>query len=70
MDFSPTDAVGVVRTITPFLTGVITVVDSLRTKRISPFVLVFGFMVLHTILWDARETPFWQAIGSMLAQLF
>jgi len=70
MDFSPTDAVGVVRTITPFLTGVITVVDSLRTKRISPFVLVFGFMVLHTILWDARETPFWQAIGSVLAQLF
>lgn len=70
MDFSLTDAVSVVRTITPLITGVITVVDSVRTKRISPFALVFGFMVLHTILWDARETPVWQAVGSVIAQLF
>ena len=70
MHFSLADAVNVVRTITPLITGVITVVDSVRTKRISPFALVFGFMVLHTILWDARATPFWQAVGSVLAQLF
>ena len=70
MHFSLLDAVNVVRTITPVITGVITIVDSVRTKRISPFALVFGFMVLHTILWDFRETPFWQAVGSVLAQLF
>ena len=70
MDLSLPDAVSVVRTVTPLIAGVITVVDSVRTKRISPFALVFGFMVLHTILWNARATPFWQAVGSVFAQLF
>lgn len=69
-DLSLADAVMVVRTITPLITGVITVVDSVRTKRISPFALVFGFMVLHTILWDTREGPFWQAIGGVIARQF
>lgn len=70
MAFSLADAVSVVRTITPLITCVIKVADSMRTKRISPFALVFGFMVLHTVLWEARKTPFWQTLGSVLAQLF
>jgi len=64
------DAVMVVRIIAPLITGVLTIVDSVRTKRISPFALVFGFMVLHTILWESRQTTFWQTIGTAIAQLF
>jgi hypothetical protein len=70
MALSLYDAVMVVRIVTPLITGVITIVDSVRTRRLSPFALVFGFMVLHTILWEARETMFWQTIGSAIAQLF
>lgn len=50
--------------------GLITIVDSLRTKRISPFTLVFGLMLLHRILWELRDAPFWQAIGSVIAKIF
>ena len=70
MALSLPDAVLVVRIITPLITGVITIVDSVRTRRLSPFAIVFGFMVLHTILWEARETTFWQTIGSAITQLF
>lgn len=69
MDFSLTDAVMVVRIITPLVAGLITIGDSVRTKRISPFALVFVFMVLHTILWNVRAAPFWQTIGSLIGQL-
>ena len=64
------DAVMFVRTITPLITGVLMVVDSVRTKRISPFTVVFGFMVLHTVLWVTREGPFWQVVGGVIARLF
>jgi hypothetical protein len=52
------------------IAGVITVVDSWRTKRLSPFALVLGFMVLQKILWDMREAPLWQAVGSVIAKMF
>jgi len=68
--FSLPDAVMVVRILTPVITGVLTVADSVRARRVSPFALVFGFMVLHTILWTVRDTPFWQVIGGLIAHLF
>lgn len=52
------------------LAGVITVVDSVRTKRISPFTLVFGLLLLHRIIWELRDTHFWQATGSVIAKMF
>jgi hypothetical protein len=52
------------------LVGIITVVDSLRTKRISPFTLVFGLLLLHKIIWELRDTPFWQSTGSVIAKMF
>ena len=52
------------------IAGVITIVDSWRTKRLSPFMLVFGFMVLQKILWDMREAPLWQAVGNVIAKMF
>lgn len=70
MDFSLADSVMVVRIITPLVAVIITIGDSVAHKRISPFVLVFGFMVLHTILWNVRAAPFWQTIGSLIGQLF
>jgi uncharacterized membrane protein YozB (DUF420 family) len=52
------------------LIGVITLVDSLRTKRLSPFTLVFSFVLLHKICWELRDTPFWQAIGNAISKIF
>ena len=52
------------------LVGIITLVDSLRTKRISPFSVVFAFSLLHKICWDLRDTPYWQAIGNVIAKMF
>jgi hypothetical protein len=52
------------------ITGTVAAVDSAKTKRISPFALVFGFFVLHTMLWHARGTEFWQPIGRAIASLF
>lgn len=52
------------------LAGIVTIVDSLRTKRISPFALVFSLLLLQKILYDLRDTPFWQAIGNVIAKIF
>jgi len=52
------------------LVGIITLVDSLRIKRISPFTVVFTFILLHKILWELRDTRFWQAIGNGIAKMF
>ena len=50
--------------------GIVTLVDSLRTKRISAYAVVFSFVLLHKICWDLRVTPFWQAIGKVIAKMF
>ena len=52
------------------IAAVITIIDSWRTKRLSPFMLVLGFMVLQKILWDMREAPFSQAVGRVIASMF
>jgi hypothetical protein len=52
------------------LAGAVTVVDSWRTKRVSPFTLVFGLLLLHRIVWELRDTHFWQATGSVIAKAF
>ena len=57
-------------TIVLSLVGLITIVDSLRTKRISPFILVFGLLLLHRIIWELRDTPFWQATGAAIGKIF
>lgn len=57
-------------TIVLLLAGIIALVDSVRTKRISVFFLVFAFLLLHRIIWELRETPFWQAVGSAIAKIF
>lgn len=50
--------------------GAVTIVDSAKTKRVSPFILVFVLEVFHKILWHSRETDFWQSVGSVIAKLF
>jgi hypothetical protein len=52
------------------IAGVIAGVDSWRTRRVSPFMLVFGFMVLQKILWDLREAPLLQTVGTVIAMVF
>ena len=50
--------------------GTVTLVDSLRTKRISSYTVVFSFVLLHKICWDWRDTSFWQATGHLIAKMF
>lgn len=52
------------------LIGAVATIDSVKTKHLSAFTLVFAFEVLHTILWHARESDMWQGIGSTIAKLF
>lgn len=52
------------------LVGIVTLVDSLRTKRISPYTVVFAFILLNKICWELRDTPYWQAVGNIIAKIF
>jgi hypothetical protein len=49
--------------------AVIAIVDSVRKKVISPFTLVLAVMVVNAVLWLARNTPFWQTVGSAIAKI-
>ena len=70
LELSHADSHSFDRNANVLIAGVIAVVDSWRTKRLSPFMLVFGFMVLQKILWDMREAPFLQAVGNVIAKMF
>lgn len=50
--------------------GAVTITDSAKTRRLSPFALVFAFELLHKTLWHLRDTDFWQAVGTVIAKLF
>jgi hypothetical protein len=69
-DYNRDGSIDQSRNITVFIALAVTVGDSLRLKRISPFALVFGFVLLNKIIWSIRDTPFWQPIGSALGKLF
>jgi hypothetical protein len=49
--------------------GVIAIVDSIRKKRISPFTVVLGVMIVNALLWVLRNTAFWQIIGGAIAKI-
>lgn len=49
--------------------GSVVILDSVKTKKISPFILVLCFEVLHKIMWHARDTEFWQMIGGNIAKI-
>ena len=70
LELSNADSHAVDRYANILIAGVITIVDSWRTKRVSPFTLILGFMVLQKILWDMREAPFLQAVGEVIAKMF
>ncbi len=70
LDASRDGSIDMSKNIIVIIAGVIAVVDSWRTKRISPFALVFGFMVLKRIIWNIRDTPFWHSIANVLAKMF
>jgi hypothetical protein len=57
-------------TIVIVLVGIITLVDSFRTKRISAFALVFAFVILHRVCWELKDTQYWQPIGNMIVKMF
>lgn len=70
LDYNREDSIDMSRNITVFIALAITMGDSLRLKRISPFALVLGFVLLNKIIWNIRDTPFWQPIGSAIGKLF
>lgn len=70
LEFDREYAASTVRIITVLIAGAITIADSVRAKRISPFAVVLGFMLLHAILWELRYTPFWQSVWGVIAKMF
>jgi hypothetical protein len=69
-EFSRADSHSLDRYANILIAGVAAVVDSWRTKRLSPFILIFGFMLLQKILWDMKDALFWQAVGTVIAKMF
>jgi hypothetical protein len=49
--------------------ALIVITDLIRKQRISPFIIVLAVMIVNTLLWISRNTPFWQAIGSVIAKI-
>jgi uncharacterized membrane protein YozB (DUF420 family) len=49
--------------------GAVVILDSVKTKRVSPFLLVFSFELLHVTLWHMRTTEVWQTLGGAIAKL-
>jgi hypothetical protein len=69
-DYNRDDSIGQSKNIIIFIVLAVTIGDSLRLKRISPFALVLVFVLLNKIIWDIRDTAFWQPIGGVFARLF
>ena len=70
LDASRDGSIDISRNIIVIVVGVIVVVDSWRTKRISPFAVVLGFVLLNKIIWNIRETPLWHSIANVIAKMF
>lgn len=69
-DYSRDGSIDLSRNIIVFIALAVTAGDSLRLKRISPFALVLVFVLLNKIIWNIRDTPFWQPIGGAIGKLF
>jgi len=69
-DMSRLDSHNLDRNINVLVAAVLTIIDSWRTKRLSPFTVVLVFMLLQKILWDMRNADFLQATGMIIAKLF
>jgi len=69
-DYSRDGSIDLSRNIIVIIVLAVTVGDSLRLKRISPFALVLSFVLLNKIIWNIKDTAFWQAIAKILVQLF
>jgi hypothetical protein len=69
-DYDREGSIDLSRTIIVFIALAVTVGDSLRLKRISPFALILGFVLLNKIIWNIKDTAFWQAIGGAIGKLF
>jgi len=69
-DYDREGSVDLSRTIIVFIALAVTAGDSLRLKRISPFALVLGLVLLNKTIWDIKDTAFWQAIGGAIGKLF
>jgi hypothetical protein len=69
-DYSRDGSIDLSRNIIVFIALAVTVGDSLRLKRISPFAMVLVFVLMNKIIWDIRDTAFWQPIGGAIGKLF
>lgn len=68
--FSHADSHAFDRNVNVLVAGIITLVDSWKTKRVSPFTLVLFFMVMQKVLWDMRDAPLLQSFGKVIAKIF
>jgi hypothetical protein len=69
-DYDREGSIDLSRTIIVSIALAVTVGDSLRLNRISPFALVLGLVLLNKIIWNIKDTEFWHSIGNVIAKMF
>lgn len=69
LGFTPDNSVTIAKLVMVAIPAVIAIADSIRKKKISPFTVVLAVMIVNTLLWISRNTPFWQTIGSAIAKI-
>jgi hypothetical protein len=67
--FAPDYSATISKMVMVAIPAVIAITDSVRKKRVSPFTVVLAVMIVNALLWLARNTPFWQSIGSAIAKV-
>jgi uncharacterized membrane protein YozB (DUF420 family) len=50
--------------------ALVVTLDAVKTKRVSPFLLVFSFELLHVTFWNIKFTAVWQVVGGVIAHIF
>jgi hypothetical protein len=70
LEISRTESHSFDRNANVLIAALIFAVDSWRTRRVSPFILVLSFMVLQKIMWDLREAEVLQEMGRVIAMMF
>lgn len=64
------DALAITDVLDLVIVGILLGFDVYRRKNYKPFLIVFGVILIGAVLWQLRDTVFWQNIAKTYAELF
>jgi hypothetical protein len=64
------DALAITDVLDLLIVGILLGVDVYRKKNYKPFLTVFIVLLVGSVLWQLRETVFWQTFATYYAKLF